>query len=251
MSLILDALNRADQERSVENNAPSLQASNAPIATNERPIKRWIIETVIIVLAIVAGLYFYSKINNNDAVVVEAPPSNTVEPVINPSAQATTQAIEKSDSVNTPPPIEVPSPSIEPNNVPPQKKPVPQVVDKAEISSLYAKEEASIVVAPEKRLNEPSAIPPVKIDNTQSILATIPLLSEHSLSFQRSVPTIEYSIHAYAERGGFVILNGQKYSVGGKLTAQLRVIAILKSSVVLDFKGKQFRLLALNSWINI
>ena len=91
-----------------------------------------------------------------------------------------------------------------------------------------------------------------QVDSGLAIFQKMPLLAQMSPRFQNLIPSIDYEIHVYAESEniGFVRLNGSIAKVGTTLSADLRVIAILKDSVVLDYQGTQFRLLALNSWVN-
>ena len=69
MSLILDALNRADQERSEEKSAANLHANIVPSVADKSPLLRWIVEAVIIIL--VAGALIYSQFIDNGAVTTQ------------------------------------------------------------------------------------------------------------------------------------------------------------------------------------
>lgn len=250
MSLILDALNRADRERSVENKSPTLQTSQSADVKNTPPLKRWMIEALIILAVLAVAYYFFnghqsektmttSTVETSEKHISEVPKHDEPKKITKPiTALAEPAALEPKASLSEP----VSEPAI----------------DQSSIEALYAQSNSTTLSVPNEEVTnankvigeQPKPIPKTPSD-TQSILASIPLLSQQSLSFQRLIPSIEYSIHAYAEQGGFVVLNGEKYRTGGRLSSQLRVIAILKDSIVLDFNGKQFRLIALNSWINI
>ena len=124
------------------------------------------------------------------------------------------------------------------------------------VTSLY-QQQASPAIVPAERDTKtiPAAEQPAPLSDaeiTQSVLQQIPLLTERSARFQRSVPTIDYAIHVYSENenAGFVNLNGAIRRIGSEIVPGLRVIAILNDSVVLDYNGSQFRLPALNSWMN-
>ena len=47
------------------------------------------------------------------------------------------------------------------------------------------------------------------------------------------------------------MLNSKSVKVGGNVAPGVEVDEILPDSVVLDYRGTQFRLRALNSWINL
>lgn len=257
MSLILDALNRADQERSVENHTPNLQSAHYTAPASRQSLRRWIIEAVV-VAAVISGFYFYSQLDppatstplaNSNTMPVSEQPVNT--PTTAVSKPPTTLSASATNTENKP---EV---AIKVHLGNGQKNDAPLPAADAAIDSLYRQRTAtkditaSVAEPAAKAVNAVTPTKQTAAEKTQTILASIPLLSQQSLNFQRRIPSIEYSVHAYAEGGGFVMLNGERFRVGDKLQPQLRVIAILPDSLVLDYQGRQFRLLALNSWINI
>ncbi len=79
-----------------------------------------------------------------------------------------------------------------------------------------------------------------------------PFLSELSQVDKDAVPTIYYSRHEYNAQGGAtVVLNGQSLAAGEAVGGGVRVEEILEDSVVLSHHGVEFRLKALNSWVNL
>lgn len=80
-----------------------------------------------------------------------------------------------------------------------------------------------------------------------------PFVAELSQQTKDSIPTIFYERHDYSgERGrSVVVLNGKTLKVGGGAAPGVKVDEILPDSVVLNYRGTQFRLRALNSWINL
>ncbi|MEH6592066.1 MAG: general secretion pathway protein GspB [Halioglobus sp.] len=86
-------------------------------------------------------------------------------------------------------------------------------------------------------------------------------LSEHSAPFINSlsqqtkdaIPSILYSRHDYSSTPGqsLVVLNGQTVRVGGSVRGGIKLDEILPDSIVLNHRGTQFRLRALNSWVNL
>ncbi len=80
-----------------------------------------------------------------------------------------------------------------------------------------------------------------------------PFISDLSQQAKDAIPTILYSVHNYSGKPGqsTVVLNGKELKVGGSPAAGVKVDEILPDSVVLSFQGKQFRLRALNSWVNL
>lgn len=81
----------------------------------------------------------------------------------------------------------------------------------------------------------------------------VPFLSTMSQQTKDAVPTVYYQRHDYSSDSSVssVVLNGTKVRVGGSPFSGMKVDEILPDSVVLSYQGTQFRLRALNSWINL
>ena len=87
----------------------------------------------------------------------------------------------------------------------------------------------------------------------ESVLEPHPAMLLENLSQQQKdrIPTIVYSDHDYSSNGeSRVTLNGQQLRVGQRV-ATIRVVDILVDSVVLKVDGIEFRLRALNTWVNL
>lgn len=218
MSLILDALNRADQQRCEENASPNPLHHHPPVLPTTRPIGRWIVEGATLLLIVGGIVYSQWPPGKNESQPVASTPA-----VISNNTVLTT-AIEQTESVIK-----------------------PQTPDLA-ISSLYqtAQPDNNKLAVIKQPTREPAA------DKSMSILLEIPLITDRSSRFQRTVPNIDYQVHVYSdkENAGFVSLNGSIHKIGSQIMPDMRVIAILKDSVVLDYHGTQFRLPAMNSWVN-
>ncbi len=84
---------------------------------------------------------------------------------------------------------------------------------------------------------------------------TIPCRSWRDLSQQTKddIPTLYYQRHDYSSDTNLssIVLNGTTVKAGGSPLPGMKVEEILPDSVVLNYRGTQFRLRALNSWINL
>jgi len=79
----------------------------------------------------------------------------------------------------------------------------------------------------------------------------VPLLENLTQQQKDRVPTIIYSAHQFGgDNPAFVELNGSRLKEG-ESDRTIRVDEILDDSVILSAVGTQFRLKALNSWINL
>jgi general secretion pathway protein B len=80
-----------------------------------------------------------------------------------------------------------------------------------------------------------------------------PFIADLSQHTKNDIPTIYYQRHDYSgdSARSTVVLNGKTLKVGGTAAPGVKVEEILPDSVVLDYRGTQFRLRSLNSWINL
>ncbi len=79
-----------------------------------------------------------------------------------------------------------------------------------------------------------------------------PFISDLSQQRKDAIPTLLYSGHDYrADGNSSVLINNRTARAGQSVGKGVQVEEILPDSVVLRFTGEQFRLRALNSWVNL
>ena len=79
----------------------------------------------------------------------------------------------------------------------------------------------------------------------------VPLLENLSQQQKDRVPTIVYSDHVFAASDiASVELNGKRM-LAGQQAGGIEVVEILTDSVILRAGGSEFRLRALNTWVNL
>ncbi|MEM0954674.1 MAG: general secretion pathway protein GspB [Pseudomonadota bacterium] len=83
--------------------------------------------------------------------------------------------------------------------------------------------------------------------------SAVPLLSSLRQSVKDEIPSIFYREHSWATnpRERSVVLNKQRYREGQRVGPGLTLVEILENGVVMDFRGTEFRLSTLNSWVNL
>ena len=81
----------------------------------------------------------------------------------------------------------------------------------------------------------------------------VPLLSALSQQVKDDIPTLYYQRHDYSNNTSIstVVMNNKTLKVGGNPVNGVKIEEILPDSVVLSYQGTQFRLRALNSWVNL
>lgn len=275
MSLILDALNRADQQRSTTVDSIGLQASQSPAKSKLASVLPWAVSTLSLIAVIFLAIYLLrlqtSPITKQSKTIEAVPISlgkekeiqriesnekfKTTELLGNAQLIESSEQVKKIDKVELK--IDLLRPTKKLNTLPVKtaadgKKTDPRVLslydrETTDVANVTATNSESLTTGLTE-ISEPESAE----DPTIEILQQIPLITDKSNQFQRSIPSIDYEVHVYsAQQGsGFVKLNGKIHKVGAQIGPELRVIAILENSVVLDIKGVQFRLPALNSWVN-
>lgn len=80
-----------------------------------------------------------------------------------------------------------------------------------------------------------------------------PFITSLSQQARDPIPTILYQRHEYSGQSSraSVVMNGKTLRVGGSPAAGVQLEEILPNSSVLSYRGTQFRLRALNSWVNL
>jgi len=284
VSLILDALNRSRQEDEAPT-VPGLSSEHYSPASGARKtsILRWIpwLALALAVLVIVWLLI------DRPATVPETPAATQGrQPDLTSRLPATPPQQEKHAAAGNNAELqrEVPqSPAktretSEPRGeVPPVVKPLPE--QDAAVAALYAQTgKETVGEAPEAPVESAAVVgeqgvtgqayevqqQPVDIEalleNTRQELEEsrlaehpAPFISDLSQQTKDRIPTIFYQRHDFSGSGATssVVLNGKSLRLGGLAAAGVTVEEILPDSVVLSHQGTQFRLRALNSWINL
>ena len=135
-----------------------------------------------------------------------------------------------------------------------------------EVAQLYANPDTSDVAPTRSRLQSAAdeTEEPVDLDRILKLAQEemqnakledigVPFIADLSQHTKDAIPTIYYQKHDYSSDPAVssVTLNGNALRTGGTLPSGVKVEEILRDSVVLNFQGTQFRLRALNSWVNL
>lgn len=108
----------------------------------------------------------------------------------------------------------------------------------------------TLVAEPAVDLQEVMQRLALEVGETSLLPHPVALLDTLTQAQKDSVPTIIYSAHQYGGDAAFVELNGNRLKEGERGDG-IRVIEILPDSVILNVSGAEFRLKALNSWVNL
>ena len=285
MSLILDALNRSRQDK---DSVPSLATHHAveKVASDKRQYLPWVVLSVALVIIgwlMMARLFnpasdikiaasakpVMQATTNADAsdfsagkeeAVVEEP---LVESVVDSQAPVTAELAANSAE------LDIASAVVATET----KTPIsPPVVEDSAVAQLYQNQNladdagvrnqtssAALDLYAESRVEEPIDIAQVlksareEMKDANLDQHSVPLLATMSQQTKDNIPTLYYQRHDYSTNVAIsaVVLNGEALKVGGSPAQGMKIEEILPDSVVLSYQGTQFRLRALNSWINL
>jgi general secretion pathway protein B len=246
MSYILDALQRADAERT-RGHVPDLHARQvAALAVPAQPNARhrlWLAGSTVLLLATVAaGLWLWQTPAQNAPLAAVAPAvmqpavrapllqadplPTTPSPTVAPTAPLLASA---STAQPVPPPLVPALPTIAP--LPLKFKP-----------DLVAKAAAPVASAPPTAMPMTKAI--AKVSATQTQPVGVPLLSELAEDIRRQIPALTITGAVYSDNPAqrLLLVNNQVLAQGSLVAPELSLEEIKAKSSVFNFRGTRFRL---------
>lgn len=285
MSLILDALNRSRTEAEP---VPGLASEPVFLPENESPMAArlpWI--ALVAALLLIAWLLFERMYEPSEA----NPPRQSAAGGQNETRSAATaetgvdEAISQSSPAPAPKPavaaaVKAPPPVVPAVSVPP----VAQAQNKRAVDRLYAAPREPVASAqtakpssrklatakpgpetasklkpgskPRPALNVDEVVQKVQEETRNAKLEAhpAPFIAALSQPKKDAIPTLIYERHDYnssASGRSSVTINGKTLRKGGNAARGVTVDEILRDSVILKHQGTEFRLRALNSWVNL
>jgi len=250
MSLLLDALNKADQERKRNESNPSIHSNHGYAGDhNSRRLSIAVIAAVVIGLTILLAVIYWlgqrSTVTAPTATAISSIPTastispNTPQSVHNTQSTAATQApvnpVEEGHTEET-------------------------HVSEQDVANLYTQNVQLPEPVTQMPATEAIAISP-NINESQEIALSTPtsiaqfanLPDLHDLPNQilQKIPSLNYSEHNYNNAGGSVKINGEIKHVNDQLATGLVIDKILEDGMILHIDNYSFKMRALNSWVNM
>ena len=286
MSLILDALNRSRQDK---DSVPNLATHHTfdKMASGRRQYLPWVAFSVAVVIigCLVIGRLFATPVSDIEVGAPAEQVSKNIttagdshsseikeeaaveEPSVQPVADSqTSEPVAVAPVANNPEP-DIVTIAIE------TKTPIsPPVAKNPAVAQLYQNRNVIEDAAAQQRTSsaaldlytdsgneEPidiaSVLQSAREEMKDATLGEhpVPLLSALSQQTKDDIPTVYYQRHDYSNNTSIstVVLNRKTLRVGGNPVNGMEVEEILPDSVVLNYQGMQFRLRALNSWVNL
>lgn len=293
MSLILDALNRSERERSSSDAVPNLATEHYLDTTATGPGWRQHLPWLALVVALlVIGWLVWDRLGAGEPGQAQTPSAAIVPVVRGPAPTVSnpeTQQPELTAAVRDPAPSQTPEP---PSPAPAAATPKPAVAEPVvseDVANLYqqggragAMPEAQASAAdttaeaamPEPVTDAPATAETVmaeaasekdldivalvaraenELENAHLAEHPAPFLADLSQQKKDQIPTLMYVRHDYNSdsKVSAVTINGKSLRAGGNAGGGVKVVEVLPDSVVLSHQGTEFRLRALNSWVNL
>lgn len=278
MSLILDALNRAEQERKRQDQVPDIHTIHLSPAMSlgkaARTRRRLLIAGGLLLLILIVGLVIWLMRPTKPALpdqpaVAQVPSSTVTTSAVNTSASAPVQQAPAPQA--TAPQTESTGQQISSVTAEQTAAAAPN----ADINSLYAKDSdaenaASSVPSPvadlyQEKIPEQSESVSTPFPQTESMrdlppgrirsldeFPNLPFFNDLPWNQKQQIPTISYSRHNYLPNAvSSVVINGATRGIGNLAPGEFIVEDIVSDGVVLRHQDKVFKLPALSGWVNM
>lgn len=259
MSLLLDALNKADQERKRGGENPNISSNHdAQVSyAKAKPdlLLKLLLGGVLLVLLLIA-VYWMGK--KNQQPTTAAPIAKTAAPAATPTRknevqigdatvvigddrEALAQASDNSNTVaNEDENIASLYQHQARDTLPIQSTGAPTTETRSEtIVDTPASTAITVTAAP--------ATSPMSL----SQFANLPDIQDLPNTVLHRIPSLKYSEHNYNANGGSVVINGIVRHANDQLIEGLVIDKILEDGMILHFENYSFKMRAMNTWVNM
>jgi general secretion pathway protein B len=263
MSLLLDALNKADEERKRGDGPPTIDShhNEFDIETKRKIPRALVILIIIIVLAsLFSAVYWLGKNTQPElagASSTQSPESQepsaptdfvktaeTIAPSTISKGGISKDSISKNGiSTNT---ITTKSNAIQKNTIEQDKIP-----DAESVATLYQQQTNDNLPAPETKTVTNQNTQAVNAPNSIKQFANLPEIQDLPNEVLNNLPSLKYTEHNYNSNGGSVVINGLVKHVNEELAQGLVIDKILEDGIILHIGNYSFKMRALNTWMNM
>jgi len=258
MSLLLDALNKADQERKRNETTPGISSNHERRGDDEpRGYPLLLIVAGAVGLILLLAVIYWLGQRSTAPVTTRAPAitstmpaetsnkktvaPNAAKPAETPQEQQTTQSADSASNADE----NVADLYQQNNQVPPSNASI--------TISAPQPEPAQPAPEPVQATPEPAPAIPENIVSPTSItqFANLPELHDLPNNILDKVPTLTYSEHNYNANDGSVKINGAIFHVNEQIANGIVIDKILEDGMILHIDNYPFKMRAMNSWINM
>jgi general secretion pathway protein B len=235
MSYILDALKKADQERTL-GDVPDLEAAHWGVRRRKRSY-RWV--WVLGALLLINGALLVILLGRDDPVIS----GRDILPGQQESRPVT--PVPRAEQVVTPPPREIVRPR-EPVYVPPRLPAKRQAtIARQPPARAPVIQEEAVVMQPSPAVTTPSAafVPPPAPVPAPVTASAVPVWNDLPLDFRSRFTLPRIDVHVYSDDPGrrFILVDLQKFREGETLDSGAVLEEILPDSIQLYYQDTRFR----------
>lgn len=263
MSLILDALKRAERERRADTGAAPPEVA-APAAGAPRVAPRWRRVAIVaaVVVALATGAWAWKTFRQVPAppvagstptpqpaapppvIMARPPPAEAGTPAIVPG----TEDVASLDDLTDEPVLEAEPPATAPvPAVPPQSQaPKPASPSNPEIRTTPLEPPTQTRATTDATKPEPpapatAATAPAEIPPALTVPAPLRKFREMPPDYRADFPALKIEIHVYekAPQQRFVMVNGRRYREGERLAEGPALVEIVPDGLVLEYRGEK------------
>ncbi len=251
MSLLLDALNKADQERKRGDGPPSIDSHHDAAFRAQDHAKT---PTLLIVLSVGVALIIL-------LLAVYWLGKNTQQPTTSPTISTPQTIVQKAETNSTN--GNQKDSTTEKNNLT-QKNDYTENTTAKNTNNIEAtsEEQGVATLYHQQMANNPApsttnsgAAPSAAKDLTSPTsinqFANLPELHDLPNNILEKIPTLKYTEHNYNQNGGSVVINGTVKHINDQLSNGVFIDKILIDGMILHFENYSFKMRALNTWINM
>lgn len=252
MSLLLDALNKADQERKRNEATPGIDSNHERI-NHSGSQRKVILITVLVVtgfLLLLSSIYWLGKKSaknlnqeNSEAIApvqqtsakrnsVQAKQTSTPDVATSSASNTSAEDIDTSDESVA---------NLYQQNMQTQPSNATLTINAPDAA------QNSVPTAEAANFPEPTAGSPTSI----SQFANLPDLHDLPNQVLEKIPSLNYSEHNFNANGGSVKINGVIRHANDQLAPGLVIDKILEDGMILHTDNYSFKMRALNSWVNM
>lgn len=276
MSLLLDALNKADQERKRNEPSTGINSHHEPVDAGKGGLG---LKSIITVATLIGALLLSVIVWRDKNTVTSAPAIATQQAIASTAPNKLTTptahtALNTALNVSTPTAATATNPTTESG----ENSAIPSTYNEQDIASLYEKKAQADAAAAALHLNNPDtdntnpsamtdAVENIATDATETTnsdtetnngstnsinqFANLPDLKDLPSEILETIPSLNYTEHNYNNYGGSVKINGDIKHVNDQLAKDIVIDKILEDGIILRINNYAFKMRALNSWVNM
>ena len=257
MSLLLDALNKADQERKRGDGPPSIDSHHdAAFRAQDHaktPTLLIVLSVGVVLIILLLAVYWLGK---NTQQPITPPTTSTPQTIVQKTETNATNSHQKDSAAEKDGSLEKKNlnqkNNYTANTTANNTNNIEATSEEQGVATLYHQQMTN---NPTPTTTNSGAAPSATKDLTSPTsinqFANLPELHDLPNNILEKIPTLKYTEHNYNQNGGSVVINGTVKHINDQLSTGVVIDKILVDGMILHFENYSFKMRALNTWINM